>query len=375
MKRILNIFSLLAILFIAGCELEPEVQIAENPVPPQILMPTEGHAYAYTWDDNNDTIMIVISQVQYGFPVGVTYTAEFDADGGDFERSRSLGLFSGDTLLVPIKKFNTEVKKLKFVDDVIANLDLRISCFVSKSVEDMISPVINISFVPYSEPVIVEPVDPEPGLTELYLIGASTGAWDTERAVALTAGDAGMFTGLVHFNAAEDGRNFRFFTKADWASSYGGYDILTTYPEDLLEPATADSDPNFNFIGTTGWYNLTVNTVEKAIAMTASDAPELYLTGDATHGWDFDEPVSTVYGTGNFVYEGDIEFIQDLAFRVFAQKDWAPNSYGWDYLTTYDEASIGVMEGHDDPNWQFLLESGMYHVKIDMKLLSIEITK
>ena len=387
MKRILNIFSLLLVVFIAGCELEPQVQIAENPTPPAVIVPTDGQAYNFTWDNNDDTIMILISPVDYGFPIGVTYTAEFDNNGGDFERSRKLGFFSGDTLLVPIKKFNSEVKKLKYSDGEVADLDLRVSCFVSKTVPDLYSPIINFTFVPYSEPVVVEPVDTtnvEPvdttdvggdGPTDLYVIGASTGAWDTERAITLTAGDNGIFTGLVHFKADMDGRNFRFFTDKDWSMSYGGYDVFETYPTDLLEPATTDGDPNFNFIGETGWYNITVDTQNKTIAMEAADTPELYLTGDATHGWDWDEPVSTVYGTDNFIYEGDIDFIQNNAFRVFTAKNWDDPSYGWDYLTNYDTSVIDVMEGHADPNWQFLLESGTYHVKIDLIALSIDITQ
>lgn len=379
MKRILNIFSLLLVLFIAGCELEPQVQIAENPAAPAIIVPTDGQAYNFTWDDNDDTIMILISPVDYGFPAGVTYTAEFDNDGGDFERSRKLGFFSGDTLLVPIKKFNSEVKKLKYNDGDVANLDLRVSCFVSQTVPDLFSPIINFTFVPYSEPVIVEPVDTtDVGgdlPTDLYLIGASTGAWDTGRAVALTAGDNGVFTGLVHFNADETGRNFRFFTDKDWGASYGGYDVFETYPNDLLEPASTDSDPNFNFIGETGWYNITVDATNNTIEMAAADAPELYLTGDATHGWNWDDPVSTIYGTDNYIYEGDIDFIQNNAFRVFTGKNWDDPNYGYDYLTNYDTAVIDVMEGHDDPNWQFLSESGTYHVKVDLIALSIEITQ
>ena len=379
MKRILNIFSLLLVIFIAGCELEPQVQIAENPTPPAIMVPAEGQAYNFTWDDNEDSLMIIISPVDYGFPVGVTYTAEFDNNGGDFERSRKLGFFSGDTLLVPIKKFNSEVKKLKYKDGDVANLDLRVSCFISQTVPDLLSSIVSFTFVPYSEPVIVEPEDTTTtennGPTQLYLIGASTGAWDTGRAVALTAGDNGVFTGVVHFNAATDGRNFRFFTDKDWAASYGGYDKFETYPTDLLEPAATDSDPNFNFIGETGWYNLTADTKNKTIAMVAVDAPELYLTGDATHGWGWDEPVTTVYGTDNYIYEGDVDFIQGNAFRVFTAKNWDDTNYGWNYLTNYDTSIIDVYEGHADPNWKFLAESGTYHVKIDIIDLSIEITQ
>jgi len=160
MKQILNIITLLLVVVFAGCELEPQVQVAENPVVPTILVPADGYSYNFTWDNDEDTIMIVITPVDYGFPVGVTYTAEFDLDGGDFKRSRKLGFFTGDTLMVPVKKFNTEIKKLKVTEGEANQLDMRISCFVSPAVTNLVSPMVNISFVPYSKPVVVDPVEP-----------------------------------------------------------------------------------------------------------------------------------------------------------------------------------------------------------------------
>lgn len=386
MKRIINILMLLLVVVLAGCELEPQVQIAENPVAPQMITPANGDAFNFTWDNVEDEINFIYSPAEYGFPALLTYTVQMDSKGGDFSRARNLGFVSVDTLTITIEKLNSEVKKLKytdangdsknFADGDLAELDLRVTSSVSEFYDDLISDVITFTFVPFSEPVPEEPEEPEEpteGPEELFLIGAATGAWDTERAVELTKGDDGVFTGLVHFSDA-DGRNFRFFSAADWGSSYGGYDVFETYPTEYLEPASEDSDPNFNFVGAAGWYSLAIDVASNTIGMLPAEAPELYLTGDATHGWDWDDPVSTVYGTGNYIFEGEVDFIQDLAFRVFLQKDWG-DSYGYDYLTNYDTSVIDVMEGHDDPNWQFLAETGTYNVTIDLKNLSIDITK
>lgn len=376
MKRILTIFSFLSVVFLTACELEPQVQIAENPAVPTILMPTDGYAYNFTWDNENDTIMIVISPVDYGFPVGVTYTAEFDLDGGDFKRSRKLGFFTGDTLMVPVKKFNTEIKKLKVTEGEANNLDLRISCFVSQTVADLLSPIVNISFVPYSKPVVIEPEEPTETIYEkIYMIGACTGGWELTKAVEMvTTEETNVLWTNAYFDTAS-GANFRFFIQPDWASALGGYNVFENYPTDLLEPAAADTDPNFNFIGETGWYNIVANIGTKTITMVAISEPGLYLTGDATHGWDWDEPVSTIKWVGHEIYEGNIDFIKDGAFRLFAQKDWSPTSYGWDYVTNYNTDYIDIMAGHNDPNWQFVAESGNYHVKVDLRKKLIEISQ
>ncbi|MBN2805962.1 MAG: SusF/SusE family outer membrane protein [Prolixibacteraceae bacterium] len=379
MKRIINTISLLLLVVLAACELEPQVQIAENPVPPAIVLPTEGTAYNFNWDNDSDTLMIIISPVDYGFPVGVSYTAEFVATGGDFERSRKLGFFTGDTLMVPVKKFNSEIKKLKVEDGQVVPLELRVSCFVSPTVEDLVSPVVNISFVPYSKPTVVDPVDPidptGPVYEVLYMIGAVTGGWDTAKAVEMgTTDEDNVLWTNAYFDTAA-GTNFRFFKQADWGASFGGYDVFETYPTDLLEPASADSDPNFNFIGEAGWYKITVNINSKTITMEAISEPGLFLTGDATHGWDWDEPVSTITWVGHEIYEGSIDFIKGGAFRLFAQKDWSPTSYGWDFITNYDTNFIDIMEGHADPNWEFVAESGTYKVRVEMRAKSIEITQ
>jgi len=207
------------------------------------------------------------------------------------------------------------------------------------------------------------------------MIGASVGGWDPGKAVELVStGEPFEYTTIAKFDVA-NGTNFRFFNARDWGASLGGYDVFTTYPNDLLEPATSDDDPNFNFVGTPGWFELTVNSKEGTIAMKAVAEPGMYLTGDATHGWNWDEPVTALTWVGYKVWEGDVTFVNANAFRLFAQKDWGPTSYGWDYIVNYDTNYIDVMEGHGDPNWQFLKPSGTYHVKVDLRALSIEISE
>ena len=207
------------------------------------------------------------------------------------------------------------------------------------------------------------------------MIGNCTGGWDLAKAVEMvTTEETNVLWTNAYFDTAL-GANFRFFKEPNWASALGGYNVFENYPTDLLEPATADTDPNFNFIGAPGWYKIVANIGTKTITMEPISEPGLYLTGDATHGWDWDEPVSTIKWVGHEIYEGNIDFIKDGAFRVFAQKDWAPTSYGWDYLINYDTNYIDIMAGHADPNWQFVAESGTYTVRVDMRAKSIVIAK
>ena len=108
--------------------------------------------------------------------------------------------------------------------------------------------------------------------------------------------------------------------------------------------------------------------------MSPTDEQQLYLTGDATHGWNFDAPVTTLYWTGHEIYSGQVTFIQDKYFRCFKQKDWGPDSFGHNVLTNYDTDVIIIAVGHGDPNWQFIAASGTYDVVVDMRKESITIT-
>lgn len=148
MKNSIYIIGLLLVMLTA-CELEPQVQISENPVPQDILVPAEGQAYRFTAANENDSVRIIVSPVDLGFPVMVRYTAYVDKDGGDFERAKNLGMFTGDTLTISVKKFNTEINKLKLPIGEVANLDLKISCFISTTLDLIESDITSITYVPY----------------------------------------------------------------------------------------------------------------------------------------------------------------------------------------------------------------------------------
>ncbi|EDP71274.1 hypothetical protein FBALC1_02282 [Flavobacteriales bacterium ALC-1] len=107
-------------------------------------------------------------------------------------------------------------------------------------------------------------------LDQLWAVGAGLpdAGWDWATPVQLMCEGDGVYAGWVNYSADGDA-NFRFFTTAtDWGSGQnypffadGGYTIDANF-EDAM-----DGDNNFRFIGTTGQYYTTIDTVNKTITL------------------------------------------------------------------------------------------------------------
>jgi hypothetical protein len=107
-------------------------------------------------------------------------------------------------------------------------------------------------------------------LDQLWAVGAGLpdAGWDWATPVQLMCEGDGVYAGWVNYTSDGDA-NFRFFTTAtDWGSGQNfpffaddGYTIDANF-EDAL-----DGDNNFKFIGTTGQYYTTIDTVNKTITL------------------------------------------------------------------------------------------------------------
>jgi len=366
MKNIQGIiYTLLAAILLFGCdevEREPVVRPGNGPA---ISQPSAGAQLVLNRENANDeTVTFTWSAADYGFPSATLYSLQADEAGNEFANAVELASVNGLTSTMTHAVLNSKLMLHGLPTNEAIDLELRVVATVSPYISALPSPPVAMNITLYSS-----------SFPSIYMIGAAVGGWATDRAVeVVSTGEPSQYTTIAYFDVA-DGTNFRFFNNPEWGASIGGYDVFTNYPEDLLSPATSDSDPNFNFIGEPGWYELVVNTEEGTIAMEAVSEPVMYLTGDATHGWNWDDPVTQLDYVSYKIWEGDVNFTQNNAFRLFPQKDWGPTSYGYDVIVNYDTSYIDKMPGHSDPNWQFKKPSGTYHVRVDLRTNSIVITE
>ena len=365
MKKIHNILIIfLAASLLFACEdmeREPVIMPGDSPA---LSQPASGSQMVFQKANAAEqTINFAWTKADFGFPSATVYNLLVDAAGNNF--ANAIELASTSELSVSIT--HATLNERLMIQGMQANEPI--------AIEFRIEATVNPKYSLYSQPVNMTVTLYAASFPPIYMIGASVGGWDTSKAVEVAStGEPFEYITIWRFDAS-NGSNFRFFNQPEWSASLGGYDVFTSYPEDLLEPATGDDDPNFNFIGTAGWYEIKVNTEAGTIEMTATDEPGMYLTGDATHGWGWDEPVTALTYMSYKIWEGDVAFTQNGAFRLFAQKDWGPTSYGYDVVVNYDTDYIDVAEGHGDPNWSFLKPSGTYHVLVNLRTNTIEISE
>ncbi len=373
MKNIFNYFGIIAgVLFAFACSPEKELTTIVNESaanPPAIDKTIDGTSIILEKAmEAQEALMVKWGGVDYGVGVSLEYTVEMDVKGNEFASPRPLGHTTEKQLSLSHGDLNVAVLGMGFAPEKAVDFEIRVTSKLNNHSEVKTSEMVNVNLTPFST------IFPS-----IYMIGKTFGDWDPNLAVEVAnTGTENEYETIAYFdnyeNDAEADSYFRFFTAPDWGSSLGGVDVFTNVPEDLLQPQPGEnSDKNFEFIGESGWYRIKANVNTATIEMEKVDEPLLYLTGDATHGWNWDS-TTTINWVGHQIWEGDVTFNQDKHFRFFEQADWGPVGYGHNVLTEFDENFIVEELEHDDPNFKFVAATGMYHIKVDKRAGTIEIS-
>ena len=223
---------------------------------------------------------------------------------------------------------------------------------------------------------------------QLFLVGAGlpfTG-WDWASPSTVICNGTNVYSGNIHLDASGDA-NFRFFTTAtDWGSglNYPYFEDAGFTIDSNFENA-GDGDSNFKFLGTSGFYNLTVDMINKTITLSDPsslgncDYDQLWAVGaglpDA--GWDWATPVQLMC-EGDNVYQGflNLDADGDANFRFFTTAtDWGSGlnyPYFEDAGFTIDSNFENAGDG--DSNFKFIGTTGGYFISIDMinKTITLE---
>jgi len=262
------------------------------------------------------------------------------------------------------------------------SISFRLRAFVgdSNSDTDTLSPIVSL-IVALPENTGTQTAVCE--FDQLWIVGAGVpdAGWGWTTPVKLPCTGDGVYSGNIRLqnNGGAD-NNFRFFTaEGDWASgrnfpfyNSAGYTIDAGF-EDAL-----DGDNNFAFNGTSGFYNLEIDTNNKTITISAPkvtgvcEFDQLWIVGAGTPdaGWGWTSPVKLVCN-GEGVYAGSVNLQNnggaDNNFRFFtAEDDWAsgknfPYYIGEGY--TIDANFIDALDG--DNNFAFTGTTGAYFLTID----------
>jgi hypothetical protein len=201
---------------------------------------------------------------------------------------------------------------------------------------------------------------------QLYMVGAGVGGWDQALAVKMTYLRPGVFEGTANFTNDA----FRFFAQNDWGPTSYNYPYFTTVDENF-ENAN-DGDSNLKYVGTPGSQKVTVDLINKTVTLGTPPDPELFMTGAALNGWNWDEGtyIALDYVAGEF--QATATFTSGETFRFFAQTDWSPTSYNYPYFTTVDPDFENAADG--DSNFRYVGTTGSrtIHVNMTTKVVTLD---
>ncbi len=230
-----------------------------------------------------------------------------------------------------------------------------------------------------SKTITLEPIACE--FDQLWIVGAGVpdAGWGWTSPVELPCYGDGVYSGDVYLqnNDGAD-NNFRFFSDRtlEWASPSFNYPYYEGegYAIDSNFMNAGDGDSNFAFVGTTGTYKLTIDTMEKTITLVqvvvvSCEFDQLWLVGAGVPdaGWGWATPVEFPC-TGAGVYSGQVEFAND-AFRFFTDSslEWASPSFNYPYYEsegyTIDAKFENANDG--DSNFWFNGTPGTYTLTLD----------
>jgi hypothetical protein len=107
------------------------------------------------------------------------------------------------------------------------------------------------------------------------------------------------------------------------------------------------------------------NVTEASVTPYAIIFPPIYMTGEATGGWNWNQyTYKELRSTSPNVYETIGYFLNGKAFRFFKQADWGPVSYNYPYFTTVSSLFVNAADG--DSNFKVAGATGYYKVTVNL---------
>lgn len=235
-----------------------------------------------------------------------------------------------------------------FVPNTENTIDFRIRV-TNELGKEVISNVITVTVTPYAT-----------SFPPLYGMGEALKGWGPwpDNAVELVSTEYKKYFGYLYLT---QDKAFRFFDQLDWEPTSYNYPYFTSVADKFVN--ASDGDSNFKFVGTTGWYKVSVDLLAKTVTIEDAQEPVLYMTGEALNGWNWANPVQLTYvKTG--VFKSSATFKNNQTFRFFGQAGWDPVSYNYLYFESVDPLFEDAQDG--DRNLKFTGETGSYDIVVDL---------
>jgi hypothetical protein len=169
--------------------------------------------------------------------------------------------------------------------------------------------------------------------------------------VALRHVGGGVFEAIETLG---NGNIWRFFETPSWGGTQWNYNTFLGGAIDSKLSGTTEGDANFEFIGESGIYKITVSTLDLSIIIEPAEKPTMYRVG-GDNGWAFDPPMTWIRGEK---FTETTVLTEGNEWRFFPTID--------DYNAFVDvDASLWSGPNGGDANFLNLV-SGTYVITIDV---------
>jgi starch-binding outer membrane protein SusE/F len=361
MKKISYIFFMFLALGLWSCESDVEKFEVLDTVSPNTMSALSASSFTLLMDNKADVFQAFTwTATDFGFQSATTYTVQVDKANNNFANAVDIVSVTGKlTASVTVGDLNTIL--LSFLDpETAAGVEFRVKSVISSDVAPAYSNKVSCTITPYA--TVFKPI---------YMIGQATGGWSTSLAVEVPSPAYLQYTVIAYFTNSGSSSTFRFFAQQDWGPTSYNYPYFTTNNSPALLENASDGDSNFRFLGTTGWYRITVDLKNKAVTMVAVDEPLLYMTGAGVGGWDWTGNEVKMTWVKDGVWTATTDFVNGGAFRFFAQHDWGPTSYNYPYFANGSVTDLLANANDGDKNFSVVAATGNYTVTVDLKALTV----
>lgn len=360
MKKISLLILLFVTVLFTACEKDKENVILNDTIAANTLSNFTGGPFVLLMDNAALKFQdFSWTAVDYGFTAATTYTLQMDVQGNDF--AAAIDVLTTDTLTstITVGDLNKFLLDAGFDPEVALNLQFRVKAVIHPDVPVVYSNTVLAVVTPYAT-----------SFPPIYMCGAAVGGWNWNQYTykELRSSAPGVYETVAYFNNTGTDSYFRFFKQADWGPTDYRFAYFTGTVSALFE-GQSDGDNNFRFIGTSGYYHITVNMKTKSVAMEAVPDQVMFMTGSGVGNgaWDWN-PGDYVAMTwlSNGIYRATCNFNNGGAFRFFAQQGWGPTSYNYPWFDGGSVTTLLINANDGDKNFGVSAATGTYTITVNL---------
>jgi len=365
MKKISLILLMLTVFFTA-CEKDKENIVIKYLIQPNDLGNLSATTFVLDRDQAANAFQTFQwTDVDYGFEAVITYVVQCDKKTNNFKSPIDVvSVTHATTASISVGDMNKLMLAASMNPDEAIDLQFRVKATINTNVKPIYSDIVEAKVTPYATT-----------FPPIYMCGGAVGGWNWN---LYTYKDLRSTAPEVYETVARFLNNdiFRFFKQTDWGPTSWNFLYFTGTVSPLFELNTGDTDNNFKFVGTTGYYKITVNMKTKSVAMEAVDEPMMFMTGSGVGsgawGWNPGEYVQMTW-LSNGIFRATAGFINGGAFRFFAQTGWS-TSYNYPYFNGGTVTSLLVNADDGDKNFKVVAATGDYVITVNIidKIVTME---